>query len=279
MKDYGSENSPLSYSSLKEFAKSPRHFVHYKETPRKPPTDSMLLGTCVDMLLLTPEEFGNKIMPVHNINRRTNDGKAEHAAMVDLAQKQKMILVPEDTISKAQTIVDFVKTDATTMELVNEKKGTQVKLFWTDKRHNVTVVGYVDLDTIYNGKHCIVDVKTAQSADPDEFNRQAAKMMYDLQMGAYLEGYRRTRYMFPDWYWLVIETEEPYAVSLIKADAKAMEAARQFFQDTLKAFTICREHECWEMGYEFRHYLSELPHTFNMPGYINRPYKNWGIEA
>lgn len=278
MKAYGSENSPLSYSSLKEFVKSPRHFVYYKEQPRKPPTDAMLLGTCVDILLLTPEDFAGKIMPVHNINRRTTDGKNEHAAMVSLAQAQKMTLVSNDIINQATEIVAYVKTNSKAMEMVNARKGAQVKLFWTDKKYQLSVVGYVDLETAYKGKHCIVDIKTAASADPEEFSRQAGKLMYDLQMGAYLEGYRRTRYMFPDWYWMIIETTEPYAVEIIKAEAKEMEAARAFFQDTLKAFKICQEHECWEMGYEFRHYISQLDHTFSIPGYIKRPYKNWGIE-
>lgn len=47
----------LSYSSLKEFGKSPRNFINYKLAPRKTQTESQIFGSLCDCFLTTPEKF------------------------------------------------------------------------------------------------------------------------------------------------------------------------------------------------------------------------------
>jgi len=48
----------------------------------------------------------------------------------------------------------------------------------------------------------------AQGADPDNFIRDALNLGYDIQMAAYLDGIHKTRFKFPNFVFLVIETEE-----------------------------------------------------------------------
>ena len=36
------EDRPLSFSSLKEFAKSPKHYMDYISRPKTPPTDAKI---------------------------------------------------------------------------------------------------------------------------------------------------------------------------------------------------------------------------------------------
>jgi exodeoxyribonuclease VIII len=267
----------LSYSSLKEFRKSPKHFILYKTTKRAP-CDAMTLGSVVDCILLTPDEFDKKFMIIPNLDRRTKDGKGKHAAFLSLAQQTGRLLVDAETMEKANKMCDAVREHPEASELIARKKAAQVRLKWVDKLTGLPMLGYVDLETEYKGKHAICDMKTAASGDPEEWKKQAAKLDYELQAGCYLEGYRRTRYMFPFYLYMVIESTEPYNVSVIECPQKYTDDARNAYHDTMKAFRICVDKQLFHMGYEFRHHISGLPHTVEVPGWKFNPYKGWGSD-
>ena len=73
------EKRPLSYSSLKSFSISPKHYISYLTKERTPPTAALIQGSVFDILLLTPEDFEKKlyIAPPYEHSARTNLGKAE----------------------------------------------------------------------------------------------------------------------------------------------------------------------------------------------------------
>ena len=88
-------NRPLSYSSLKEFAKSPRHYIEYINKPKFAPTDAMKLGSMVHCLLLQSHDFDNQFLIAPEINKRTNAGKEEWSNLL-LNNPNKQIVSNED---------------------------------------------------------------------------------------------------------------------------------------------------------------------------------------
>ena len=73
---------PLSFSSLKAFARSPLAFIEYK-TNKKEPTPAMRFGTLVHRAILEPERY-SRTVAIYEGQRRGKAWKefeAEHADM------------------------------------------------------------------------------------------------------------------------------------------------------------------------------------------------------
>ena len=245
------ERRPLSASSLKAFRRSPKHYVQYLTQPYEQ-SDAMIFGSAVDCLLLTPELFDKRFIPIGEINRRTKEGKAEWENMLATAQINKQALIKQSDIDRAKLCVESLMSHDEARILIEAKTKVQVKLEWRDKRRNLPLIGYPDFESRAWGEDIVVDLKTTRSADPDDFNRQAAQLDYELQCGAYLEGYRKTKYRFPMFFFLAVESEEPYNVSLMFADADYESRARAEFDGTLSDFRHCLGNGMFNQGYKFR---------------------------
>lgn len=94
----------------------------------------------------------------------------------------------------------------------------EVSLFWTDETTGVECRGRLD----YLRPDGIVDLKTTRDANPADFGRAVAKFGYDLQTAWYRGGYEaitgeRLRFVH-----VLVETEEPHAVSVIELDEEAL---------------------------------------------------------
>ena len=84
----------LSYSSAKEFYKSPIDYMMYLNKQWEQ-TDSMLLGSALDCLLLTPDHFDNDYIIIEKIDRRSKAGKEYFAQQQISAKEQKKTLLPQ----------------------------------------------------------------------------------------------------------------------------------------------------------------------------------------
>ena len=70
----------LSYSSLKEFAKSPNHFIQYIERKFEA-SDAMIFGSAVHCAILEPDEFHNRyfVLDESEIMEELKDAKSPRA--------------------------------------------------------------------------------------------------------------------------------------------------------------------------------------------------------
>ena len=260
---------PLSYSSLKKFWKSPKHYIKYLTEKKPPPSKIQIEGRLVETLALEPEVFEKKFLISPVINRRTNAGKEEYAALLEKAVINRMTIADEDQVRRCKLAVESLRSLDQSAALLAGKIGTQVPLFWTDKKTNLPIRGYVDLDTKAWGEHFIVDLKTGADVDPDEFVKIACKSvnLWNLQVGTYLTGYHKAKYKFPYFIFLGVETDEPYNVSVNFCDDKFVKEAKEEFEGTLQAFNYCLENQLFHMGYEFRLMGNMNYFSMKLPGY------------
>jgi hypothetical protein len=76
----------LSYSSLREFAISPRHFLRYK-LRQKEQTPAMVFGSLVDCMILTEDQVEARFAVAPDVDRRTKDGKAKWEEFIQQPKK------------------------------------------------------------------------------------------------------------------------------------------------------------------------------------------------
>jgi len=250
LSDFDFVKRPVSYSSLKHMLKSPLHFA-YNRMHRKPPTDAMIFGNLLDCLLLEPETYQDRYVIMPEINRRTNVGKEEYAALMEEMAKNKTTAVKQEDVERAKLIVETIKTNPKTKWLYEATTSVQKKLVWIDKKTGLEVIGYLDGEAEKETKPIIWDLKGTTDASQDAWERQAFNMGYHLQAGTYWTGYARKTGKFADFYHVVVEFNEPFAVNCFLADSDFMELGKKHFRQSLDRVKYCIDNDCFDMGYEF----------------------------
>jgi len=264
------KNRPLSYSSLKSFRKSPLHYIEYLTKPFKP-SPQMVLGSLIDIMVLTPEKFDDTYIVVCDIDKRTKAGKEEYSRLLLDAQESNKTIVSEDMHETAKKCVQSLYSHKGAKEMLENKKRTQIKLQWKNTETNLPLIGYADFETLFNGEYTIGELKTSSDANPISFMRNALSFEYWLQAAMYLDFYHKVKYRFPQFIWMVVETSAPFAVSVIKFTEEDIKWAKEEFYKTMQAFKYCMDNEQFNKGYEFT--LLDLPYSTEMlPKYKRNIY-------
>lgn len=200
----------LSYSWLKEFLKSPSHFLAYKLKDKTPPTESMIFGSMVDCLITEPYNFDKNFVIVEKVPSTDNQinfcndvikgisiedafnsyykrGKAEDTynelESYILAIKSKKTTTTQDQYDKAKEVANKLLENPNLIIFLEEAKSFQEKSIveyegWKIKR-------FTDLKTIVNSNHITADLKLMSQLNPDSIQREILKMDYDLQGAVY----------------------------------------------------------------------------------------------
>ena len=84
----------LSYSSIKQFAKSPNHFLQYINREQET-TPAMIKGSAFHVLTLEPDKFLDQYAIAPKVDRRTKAGK-ETWANFSSENEGKQILTSQD---------------------------------------------------------------------------------------------------------------------------------------------------------------------------------------
>lgn len=269
------EQRPLSYSSLKEFMRSPLHFIYYRQRKRIM-TPALIMGTLVDVLILTPDEYESRfvVMPVDaprrpsssqlNAKKPSPETTAAIAWWEDFHKEHghKLIISQED-LEQATAMKTAVFTNEDAMYYLSQIEKTQLKLNWTDKDTGLPMVSIPD-----GVGECLVSLKTTADASPSEFQRSAFTFNYHIQSAIELEGLKKTKAAFPDVYYIVVEKSEPYGVSVLKADKNFLNLGAKKFDHAKKEFKMCLDQKRFHEGYEFRaRTLERKYHHLELPGW------------
>lgn len=264
--DWINENRPLSQSSLKQFRKSPQHYIEYI-TREEPETKAVwVIGNLVDMMLLTPDGIDNRIAISPTFNLRTNQGKADKLAFIEASNGK--LVVTQEQMDTALMCVKFVWKDEDAAYYLDRVKYTQTKLDWMHKETGLKQTGYLDGESDpEDSNYFILELKTAADASTNKFIRDAHNFGYHLQAGGYTLGMKKKFFRFPDFIHLVIETSAPFAVNVFRADSKYLEQAQNEYHNTLLAFKYCIDNKEFHKTYNF-HRFNTRYQRMELPGYF-----------
>lgn len=198
----------LSVSALKAFMKSPNHYLEYVKG--REPSPAMQLGTAIHAHVLEPETYKERYTFLPSIDRRTKDGKATYAAWLEEHTSKTILSVDQwETVDKCGKVIDANSDARALLQGCEFEKRVEAELW------GVPFVGIAD--AISDGY--IVDLKTCRDASPDQFTRDAYNLGYHLQAAAYRLLTGRERF-----YWICVETSEPYNVAVYQQSQGAYEA-------------------------------------------------------
>ncbi len=226
----------VNKSTLWNLRRSPAHYKYFLDHPQED-TAAVKFGRAVHAAILTPSAYKRDyaIVPA-GIDRRTKTGKEEYQAFLN-ASSGKEIISAED----ADTIKGIVKAFKKNRDAAQLLKGTRREkpLFWKDDNG---ILCKCRIDAYKAG--VVIDLKTAADAETDTFSREALRYGYDVQAAHYLDAYQhKESSVMPDWYFIVIEKSEPYAVNVLKADTGFLDYGFIRRQELIEKLKACREKE------------------------------------
>ena len=242
------QERPLSFSSIKEFSKSPKHYLDYISKPRIPPTDAMKLGSTVHCMLLRPEMFNDEFAVAPDINKRTNAGKEEWAIFV--SQNANKTVIENDTYEHARRIVDNVLTSNDSRYLIQNCYDFERE--WHMDVEDLPYRGFYDgISDEY-----ILEVKTIKDANPKNVMYEFYKSKYHLQAALYAMSSGK------DIYYIVIETSEPYLSYSAPASIDYIKKGVEEIGLLNERFKLCLQKNSFDGGYNyFREITIDLPYN------------------
>tara|TARA_R100001079_G_scaffold111005_1_gene88840 strand:+ start:216 stop:944 length:729 start_codon:yes stop_codon:yes gene_type:complete len=196
----------LSYSSIKEFQKSPAHFISYINREKKS-TPAMELGTAIHKAVLENEDFYKEYQLCEH---RKNTIKYK-----EKLKEGKKLLNNSDwhTIGR---IVDSIEEHNLAKELLD--KSTRFEFSIEREIKGLPFKGIIDIF----GNDYIADLKTTTNGSPQEFERSCYNFKYYLQAAIYLEMTGKE-----DFWIITAETTAPYNVTPYKLDNDYIERGRR----------------------------------------------------
>ena len=233
----------VSSHALIELARTPLHcWAKYVDPHRadEEPTPAMRFGTLVHTLVLTPETFGDEFVRADTINRRTNDGKARYAALVESGQR----VVSGKEYQAALEIVKAVRRHPVAGALFNVGEPEKI-LTVAREPHRWPLKGRLDW---LSPQPAIVELKTATDASQAGFLRAVYRHGYHLSAAYYrMLASRATgtpEEAIPHTF-VVVETRYPYAVAVYPSSERLLAEGRALWEQNLQRFDECWTNHDW----------------------------------
>lgn len=276
MTDYFSHPA-MSQSKLKDLKKSPRHFWLKHLAPNKivePETDAMRFGSAVHCALFEPDLFHAKYyVAPEDINRRTKAGREQWEGFI--AAHPDGLIITQQQLDDINAIVDSVMQKNTTKFLLRNGE-FEKEIYWTDAETGIECKGKMD----YFIEPCerfpsgiIIDLKTTQNADQNEFSKAILNFGYYNQVAFYCAGIKNIYKTddYPIFIFIPVEKNPPFECSFFAADENILEIGLKENNKLLNIYKSCINDGHWP-GYNDKIQPINLPiwalNKFNFEGEI-----------
>lgn len=273
-KDYY-EIDRMSNSSLSNFKRSPRHYLWHKAHPKES-TPAMIIGNAFHTYVLENDLFGERYcsVPIDAPDRPTsamiNAKKPSPASIERVAWWQDFnsrngnkIQIDASDFQMIKEMSESLFKHEPAMELINEIGQVEVPLFWTDDVTGIEMKGKMD------GYHdeFTIDLKTCMNAFPESFSIDAFNNAYHRQAALYMDGRGRAGKKKGDFYFIAIEKEQPYGVSVMKCTQEFVRHGRMGYGSLLEDVRYWIEMGMPDVGYEWKSPVTGI-HDLNLPSWI-----------
>lgn len=108
----------------------------------------------------------------------------------------------------------------------------------------------------------VIDVKTANSAQIDDFNKKifSKELGYCVQAALYLDALERAipENPYKVFCWVIVETDAPYGVNIVVASDDVIDIGRQRYLRAIEIVKECRAKNKWPC-YEEKIHIAEKP--------------------
>lgn len=218
-------------------------------------TEAFVIGRAAHMLLLEPDRFFATVEVLDaRVNLRTDRGKAKRGR----ALRAGKTVLTMARFAEISAMRDAVMAHPFAGNAFADGQAER-SLVWRDAETEVWLRCRPDF--LPTALRHIPDYKTAKSAKPERFARDAFAYGYHMRAAHYLDGIAAVTGTRPDAYYFVVqEKTPPYLVTCVTLDAVALDWGRIANRKAVHLFAECLAADRWP-GYADA--VVDLP----LPGY------------
>lgn len=254
--------SSLSVSGAKTILKSPARF-HWERQHGRPNTKSFDFGHAAHAKVLG---VGLEVATVP-ADLLAKNGAASTAAAkewaADATARGAVILKAED-VARVDAMAAELATHPIASALFRDGTPEQ-SIFWRDDDTKVMLRGRTDWVTrLKSGRPVVVDYKTADDANPDEFRWDAGRYGYHMQDAWYREGMDTLTGESHAFLFVVQEKTAPFLVSVIELDDDARDVGAQRNTVARRTYLDCMTRDEWP-GYPPQVHRVSIPNARYAP--------------
>jgi len=227
----------LSYSGMKELARSPAHYKSWL-TEKREETKALRIGKAVHCAFLQPDLWAKTYKAIPACDRRTKEGKALYEAFMDSINDGDTAL-PFDEYELATEVAQAAHR-ISEPHIVRAGAWAEVPLTAHDCK--TPIKGIPDL---IDGDGWIYDLKTTEDATERAVLRTILQYGYHIQAAHYLtlsshyvEGLKGFRLIF-------VEKEKPYAGAVYEIAGDLLELGRKTAASLYQTYDKCVAEDNW----------------------------------
>lgn len=244
--DYHAVSERVNASLLKVVAEETPLHARSQQLSPSASTPAQEFGTAAHLNVLEPVGFEKQVVKGLGIDRRSNANKA---LWLDFEERNagKLILT-EKGYAKALAVGDQVRRHRLASQILDAPGINEVTLFFTDPTTGLPCKVRPDRLCVYNGRSCIVDLKTIESASDSAIKRALAQYKYPLAAAFYLFGAETLEPLDRTFYWLFVEKKGP-GVRVVEIDPQDLYEGGLQYRRALDKWAKCVENETfpgWE---------------------------------
>lgn len=227
--------SYISSSDIRRLLRSPAHF----RNPAKMESAAMAFGTLVHTFVLEPHVAEARYRPRADVDGRTKEGKAVRDWEQSLASQQGVQFVSRADYDAAVSIATSVRTHLGCSAILTsgmaEVSGTADGFCGVNAR--------IRPDYLCDDR--IIDLKTCQDARSDAFVRSVVNYGYEVQAAYYLDVAEAIDGKKRKFYWVAVEKDTPFAVSVYEASDAMIERGRAQYRRAIELYKECASLDLW----------------------------------
>lgn len=255
--DYHADSEYLSSSSLKEAAKSLKHFKHYLDTKDKERKSHFDFGNAFELALMDAmnktTEFENEVLVFDEAERpekSKNFGSKENSEWkTKILNTRKYVInkVGAESVETMNLMLGSCWQDQTIQGLLRNTD-YQKSLFWTDKETGIKLKTRPDVCKV--NKCVVIDIKTCKDASPGNFGKDAANFNYPIQAALQMRGCIESGLMpvVNKYYWIAVEKVAPFNAQIYEFEIQEWDWAYMRLDYYLRLIKQAREENKW-VGY------------------------------
>ena len=209
---------PLSFSSLKEFAKSPNHFIYYKQHERTA-TAAMTRGSALHCLVLEPNEFENRYFIAPNFRRGT---KAWDECVEAAGTRE---IIKDSEFEGIERMASAIMENRQAREVITNATAFEQHVEF--EFNGLPFHGFIDIVG-----PVVADLKSTQDVSPNGFQRFVFNYKYHWQAALYL----RAVGMDNEFMFVGIEANAPHNVMVYRLTRATIDIAVRELIEITNAF-------------------------------------------
>lgn len=245
----------LSFSSLKAFRQSPRHFLRYK-LRKFEPTKAMNEGSVIDILLTEPNKLSSKVLIINSscalnswdgikaycheleIDVTESNMRNQAAIVKSILDKEDRIIISEDDLAVFQNVSDRVINNPASGWLFDRDNDFQVPVAFNDLGWDFK--GMIDAEMT---GVCRADGKKMADASFKSVVRTVKKMWYDGQAAIYSHENPMP--------YFVVAYDLQGNVSVTEITDASIRLAWEQVEKTVEKLEECIHYGYWFKSYDF----------------------------